>query len=60
MTLEVIRLKKNKSQQIYKQKNILNICKTIHEQNRIKSDVNGGYTGTPSDGIFPVQDVDDL
>lgn len=50
--------KKNKS---VKQKKAEKIAKEWQVDGKIKSDVNGSYTGTPDDpNERPIQDADDL
>lgn len=52
---------KNKSQWHYRRENSAdNRGYDTEEEEEINSDVLGSYTGTPLDGIRPIQDADDL
>lgn len=50
------------SKQNKKAHRIINIAATLPNMNKgkIKSDVQGSYTGIGTDGSYPVQDADDL
>ncbi len=39
---------------------IQRLCELSHQSEESNSDVLGSYTGTPKEGVEPVQDADDL
>lgn len=51
---------KNKSQWHFRRENNAENRGYDTEEEEINSDVLGSYTGTPCDGIRPIQDADDL
>lgn len=52
----------NKNKKTQKNKDPQSIARILPQEGKgtILSDVNGSYTGTPTDSAQPVQDADDL